>query len=101
MAATGCGGAAPHVQAAGASSIQTADCHIWRVLDSSGRRALLAELRTFFGGPVDSAGAPGQRGSVLTDPRATMLLDGYCRAPFADAFKLYKIYGRAAAFSGH
>jgi hypothetical protein len=56
-------------------------------------------MRRFFGAPVDSAGAPGANGPVLTNRQARTLFRGYCRQPFAGPFKLYKLYGRAAAFT--
>ena len=48
---------------------------------------------------VGAANTAGQRGSVLSEKRANTVLTSYCRLPFAGAFKLYKIYGRAAAFN--
>jgi hypothetical protein len=37
----------------------------------------------------------------LDDQQAYDLLNSYCEADFARGFKLYKLYPRAAAFSGH
>ncbi len=41
------------------------------------------------------------RGPVLDDDQAYDVLEGQCEPEFAGAFKLYKLYGRAAAFLGH
>jgi hypothetical protein len=80
-------------------TVRSASCLDWRRETTAERAALLAAMRGFFGGQVDSSSAPGANGPVLDDRHATTLLDGYCRQPFAAAFKLYKIYGRAAAFT--
>jgi hypothetical protein len=103
MLLAGCGGSAGsanntggHAIAAPAATVRTADCNLWRVLSQSQRQSLLAGLRTFFGGPVDPTHG---RGQVLSDTQANALLSQYCSRSFAGAFKLYKIYGRAAAFT--
>jgi len=80
-------------------SIQSANCDAWRLLPSAGRSTLLAGLHDFFGAPVDATAAPSAGGPVLTTEAANRLFDTYCGQPFAGAFKLYKIYGRAAAFT--
>jgi hypothetical protein len=79
--------------------LQAADCDLWKVMDGPERRGLLAGLKRFFGARVDASSTAGQRGAVLSDPQATRLFTSYCRQSFAGAFKLYKIYGRAAAFT--
>ena len=38
---------------------------------------------------------------MLDDKRAYKLFDSLCAQHFARAFKLYKLYERAAAFVGH
>jgi hypothetical protein len=83
------------------SSIRTADCADWRAATTPERLATVGQLRDFFGGPVSTGqSGPEAPGPVLDDQRAYELLDGYCQASFASAFKLYKLYGRAAAFAG-
>jgi hypothetical protein len=103
MAVTGCGGSArssstsaSSAAAADAATVRSADCKLWRLLSPSERQRLLVGMRQFFGGPVDPSHG---RGPVLGDRRANALFDSYCSQPFARAFKLYKIYGRAAAFT--
>jgi hypothetical protein len=88
------------VTAASVALLQSADCNLWRVMSASERRSLLAGFENFFGARVGAANTAGQRGSVLSEKRANAVLTSYCRLPFAGAFKLYKIYGRAAAFTG-
>jgi hypothetical protein len=95
----GCGGAnhkAPPAPRVPDATVQQADCNQWRELRARSRLALLANLRAVFGGPVDPAHGHGQ---VLGDQAAGRLLDRACRPPYAGRFKLYKIYGRAAAFT--
>jgi hypothetical protein len=79
-----------------APTVRVADCRLWRVLPTDGRNRLIVAMRQFFGGTVD---APHLRGQVLPDGQAKRLFDSYCSRTFASAFKLYKIYGRAAAFT--
>ena len=76
--------------------MRTADCRLWKVLPTDARTRLVVAMRQFFGGPVDPAHGYGQ---VLGDRQAQRLFNSYCARPFANAFKLYKLYGRAAAFT--
>lgn len=85
-----------HVRALPAATVQLADCNAWNVLRAPERRQLLAGMRGFFGGPVDHGNGNGE---VLADAQATELLDSACKPRWAGRFKLYKIYGRAAAFT--
>ena len=72
------------------------DCRLWLVLAEPARQRLLSAMHNFFAGPVDQGNA---HGGALASARASSLFNNYCRLPFARAFKLYKIYGRAAAFT--
>jgi hypothetical protein len=87
------------VTPASVALLQSADCNLWRVISASERHSLLTGFENFFGARVGAANTAGQRGSVLSEKRANTVLTSYCRLPFAGAFKLYKIYGRAAAFT--
>jgi len=69
-------------------------------MSSGERHSLLVGFKGFFGARVGAASPAGQRGSVLDEQRAKAVLNRYCRLRFAGSFKLYKIYGRAAAFTG-
>jgi len=81
--------------AADAGTIRVADCRYWNATDAAEHRSLLAAMRAFFGAEADN----GQRGPVLSDQQAEQLFSGACRPAYAKAFKLYKLYGRAAAFT--
>ena len=101
VAACGGGGAShssssSSAGAAEGATVRAADCRLWLVLSGDARRRLLAGMRSFFGAPVDPTHG---RGQVLTDAHAMSLFNDYCAHPFARAFKLYKLYGRAAAFT--
>jgi len=77
--------------------INLADCRDWNEGSVEERLGTIATIRDFTGGEV--AGAQGS-GRVLTDDEAYDLFENYCENEFARGFKLYKLYGRAAAFSG-
>ena len=80
-----------------ANTARLANCADWR---KSGRRERLRTVRAiseFAGGPVGTAGG---RGATLDDDAADQLFEGWCANAFARAFKLYKLYARAAAFGG-
>ena len=100
LAASGCGGdERPADQGVGAgNALRLADCEDWNDSAVEERLATVTQLREFAGGPVGET--PG-RGAILDDDEAYDLLERHCDAEFADAFKLYKIYVRAAAFIGH
>ena len=57
--------------------------------------------------PQEVRGEPGRildllkNGHILDDKQAYKLFDSLCAHRFARAFKLYKLYERAAAFVGH
>ena len=107
LGAAGCGGGGKKAGAPGKGAgttpqlapdegtIRAADCRYWNVTSAAEHRNLLASFRAFFGAEADN----GQRGPVMSDDEATRVLDNGCRPPYAAAFKLYKLYGRAAAFS--
>lgn len=77
--------------------INLADCRDWKDGSVEERLGTVAAIREFTGGSV--AGTEGS-GAVLSDDRAYDLFENYCENEFARGFKLYKLYGRAAAFSG-
>jgi hypothetical protein len=87
---------APASTAPTGATVRTATCQLWRVLPRPDRERLLAAMRAFFAGQVDS---PGVRGHVIADKRAYAIFTGYCREPFASAFLLYKLYANAVGFS--
>ncbi len=77
--------------------VSLADCTDWNDGSVEQRFGTIAQIREFTGGPI--AGTPAS-GSTLSDERAYDLFETYCENEFARGFKLYKLYGRAAAFSG-
>ena len=103
----GCGGsghskppAFPTTGAGVGTSIRTANCSDWQRGPVEARRRTVVLLRGFAGGPIGSSSGI-QNGPVLDDTRAYRVLESYCANHFARGFKLYKLYERAAAFTGH
>ena len=84
---------------ASVGSVRQADCADWKKGSDDQRKAMVAALGRFAGGPVGSSAAL-QRGPVLDDDRGYKVLESYCSRYFARGFKLYKLYERAAAFTG-
>jgi hypothetical protein len=82
--------------------ISLADCNDWNQANTEQRLGTIKELKGFAGGPIvgNNASSPAGTGSVLDDKDAYNLFNRYCAAGFAGGFKLYKLYQRAAAFSG-
>jgi hypothetical protein len=92
-------GAGPNVGAA----INLADCRDWEQATTEERLGTLAQLKSFAGGPVlggTTSKPEGNTGAVLDDEKAYEVLNSFCEAPYAQGFKLYKLYERAAAFGG-
>ena len=83
--------------------INLADCNDWNQANTEERLGTIHQLKGFAGGPVvgNNASSPSGTGAVLDDKKAYELFDNYCKADFARGFKLYKLYERAAAFTGH
>jgi hypothetical protein len=106
VALAGCGddstqppsGAGPNV----GQPINLADCSDWNQANTEERLGTIEQLKNFAGGPVvgNNASSPSGTGSVLDDEQAYDLFDRWCGQSFARGFKLYKLYERAAAFSG-
>jgi hypothetical protein len=82
--------------------INLADCHDWNQANTEQRLGTIQQLKDFAGGPVvgNNASSPAGRGSVIDDKDAYNLFNRYCEQDFARGFKLYKLYERAAAFTG-
>jgi hypothetical protein len=92
-------GAGPSVGA----SINLADCHDWEQATTEERLGTLDQLKNFAGGPVlggTAAKPEANTGAVLDDEKAYDVLNSFCDRPYAQGFKLYKLYQRAAAFGG-
>jgi len=82
--------------------ISLADCHDWNQANTEQRRGTIHQLKDFAGGPIvgNNATSPSGTGSVLDDKQAYDLFNRYCAQDLARGFKLYKLYERAAAFTG-
>jgi hypothetical protein len=83
--------------------INLADCNDWNQASTAQRLGTISELKGFAGGPVvgNNATSPSGTGAVLGDKQAYDLFENYCKESFARGFKLYKLYERAASFSGY
>ena len=107
LVAAGCGsgdsshpqlGAGPNI----GQPINLADCGDWNQANTEERLGTIKEMKNFAGGPVvgNNASSPSGTGSVLDDDKAYDLFNNWCKQDFARGFKLYKLYERAAAFTG-
>jgi hypothetical protein len=99
----GCGGDTAGNQSSDAGvdvgePINLADCTDWNEASVEGRLGTVAQIKQFTGGPI--AGTD-ETGNVLDDQKAYDLFENVCSNTYARAFKLYKLYGRAAAFQGY
>jgi hypothetical protein len=85
--------------ALGASEVRLtareASCTDWNEAGVEERQVIVAALEDTEGRPTT-----GAVGATLPEEQAYELFDGACAEDYARAFKLYKIYVRAAAFSG-
>ena len=80
-------------------SARSDTCEQWKQGTVQQRYGALARLRKFATSPIGSS--KGRRyGPTLSDSRAYRLFDSLCAKHFARAFKLYKLYERAASFLG-
>jgi hypothetical protein len=96
-----CGGDPPADRGVGGGQpLRLADCDAWNESSVEERLVTVRQLRDFAGGPIGEV-PEGARGAILDDDEAYDLLERYCEAEFAGAFRLYKLYVRAAAFLGH
>jgi hypothetical protein len=103
----GCGGsgsatAASSIPASAdvGESARSDTCAQWQAGTVTQRYGALARLKKFAESPVGSS-ALLKNGHILDDKQAYKLFGSICAHRFARAFKLYKLYERAAAFVGH
>ena len=85
--------------ALGSPEVQTtareADCTDWNDATVEERQIIVESIAKFEGG------APtGTAGRTLPNDQAYEVFQRFCEKDYAAAFKLYKIYVRAAAFAG-
>jgi hypothetical protein len=81
-------------------SARSDTCAQWEKGTVQQRHGALRRLRKFATSPIGSS-KDRKYGPTLSEPRAYRLFDSLCAKHFARAFKLYKLYERAAAFIGH
>jgi hypothetical protein len=100
----GCGGdsddAADRDSAAlGSPDVQTsareADCDDWNRASVEDRQVIVESIAEYEGG-----GPSGTVGRTMSAEQAYEVFERFCERDYASAFKLYKIYVRAAAFAG-
>lgn len=103
LAIGGCGGGKPERQAdtaatpaAAPATLALADCNQWHEMRQPSRQALVEQMGIFFGAKADNGFG---RGQTLTPEEAFEVLTNGCKPSWAGAVKLYKLYGRAAAFT--
>ena len=101
LAVGGCGGSAGKQADATATpavapTLALADCDQWHEMRQSTRHGLVTQMNIFFGAKADNGFGKGQ---TLTDDQAFTVLTNGCKPGWAGAVKLYKLYGRAAAFT--
>ena len=85
--------------ALGSPDVQTTaretDCTDWNDATVEERQIIVESIAEF------ESGAPtGTTGRTLPEDEAYELFQRFCENDYASAFKLYKIYVRAAAFAG-
>jgi len=81
-------------------SARSDTCAQWEKGTVQQRHGALKRLRKFATTPLGSS-KYRKYGPTLTESRAYRIFDSLCQKHFARAFKLYKLYERAAAFIGH
>jgi hypothetical protein len=103
LALAGCGGTSgpqEHAPRLGGADVgvpvRLVDCTDWKRATATERTNTVIAIRNFAGGPV---GSPAGHGATLPDEKAYDLFENTCVNDYARAFKLYKLYTRAAAFT--
>jgi hypothetical protein len=97
----GCGGGKTNEPPVGAgpvlgAPVRLASCDDWNAGSVNERLGTIAEIENYVGGPVSGTASTGP---VLDTQQAYDLFENTCSASFASAFRLYKLYARAAAFT--
>lgn len=80
-------------------SARSDTCEQWQKGTAQQRHGALKRLRKFATSPIGSS-TSRKYGPTLSESRAYRLFESLCAKHFARAFKLYKLYERAAAFLG-
>ena len=93
----GDGGQAPAGEAALGQPIELASCTDWKEGSVEERLGTIRRISDFINSSVPGTGG---QGVTLGDDEAYDLFERACSRDYARGFTLYKIYVRAAAFSG-
>jgi hypothetical protein len=80
-------------------ALRYAECSDWRKGSIEQRQGTIVQIREFAGGPVGSSQGI-QKGRVLDDNEAYLLIDNACSKRYAIGFRLYLLYTHAAGFAG-
>jgi hypothetical protein len=80
-------------------ALRYAECSDWRKGTIDERRGTIRQIREFAGGPVGSSQGM-QKGRVMDDNEAYLLIDRNCSKRYAIGFRLYLLYTHAAAYAG-
>jgi hypothetical protein len=99
VALAGCGDdettdAEPLGQSIAGSVAQLAQCRDWNGGDEERKLATIADIREQVNRADSGVEAP-----ALTDDEAMEMFDNACAEDFADGFRLYVLYSRAAGFA--
>ena len=78
----------------GGSSASLAQCRDWNAGTEAEKRATIADIRSAL-----TPQSQERSGTSLSDARAYRLFERSCAVDWAQGFKLYKLYVRAAAFA--
>ncbi len=97
----GCGGASDEGPPAkgvgdevGGSVAALAQCRDWNAGTQAEKEATIADIRSSL-----TPQSQAESGTSLSDERAYELFEHSCAVKFAQGFKLYKLYARAAALA--
>ncbi len=101
-AAAGCGGKAtdessdaqPVGEQVGGSVAALAQCRDWNAGTDAEKQATIADIRSSL-----TPQSQEESGTSLSDERAYEVFEQWCAEDFAQGFKLYKVYARAAALA--
>jgi hypothetical protein len=77
----------------GGSIAPLAQCRDWNAGTEAEKRATIADIRSFL-----TPQSQEESRTSLSDRRAYEVFEEACSVEFAEGFKLYKLYARAAAF---
>jgi hypothetical protein len=78
----------------GGSVAALAQCRDWNAGTEAEKQATIADIRSSL-----TLQSQQESGTALSDEHAYQLFEHSCAEDFAQGFKLYKLYARAAAFA--